>query len=205
MIAKLSGVVDSAGDGWAVIDVGGVGYLVLCSSRTLSRLAVGSFARVLVVTHLRETELQLFGFADAGERQWFRLLTTVQGVGNKVALSLLSSLAPDELALAIASGDRGLLTRAAGVGAKLAGRIVSELRERAVALGPLPTAGGPAVGGGAASGADEAVAALLGLGFRPGEALTAVSEAARKLGQNAGVEALIRDGLARLAPPEHAR
>jgi Holliday junction DNA helicase RuvA len=204
MIAKLSGIVDSTGDGWAVIDVGGVGYLVSCSSRTLARLTVGGVARVLVETHLREADLQLFGFADGGEREWFRLLTTVQGVGARVALSLLSCLAPEDLALAIAAGDRGALTRAAGVGSKLAARIVNELRDPAATLAAPSAAAGPAAGGPAGS-ADEAVAALLGLGFRPGEALNAVTEAARKLGRNAGVEALIRDGLARLAPPEHAR
>ncbi|MCP4246504.1 MAG: Holliday junction branch migration protein RuvA, partial [bacterium] len=140
MIAKLTGIVDSTGDGWAVVDVGGVGYLVFCSGRTLSRIAAGEVACLMVETQVREDAIQLYGFTDHGEREWFRLLTTVQGVGAKAALSILGVLAPEDLILAIASGDKGAITRATGVGPKLASRILSELRDKVATIGVGPGA-----------------------------------------------------------------
>ena len=123
MIAKLAGLLDSAGSDSAIVDVGGVGYLVFCSGRTLAKLpAKGAPVSLLVETHVREDHIHLYGFADAAEREWFRLLTTVQGVGAKLGLAILGTLAPDDLARAIASGDKASLSRPAGVGPKLAAR-----------------------------------------------------------------------------------
>ena len=149
MIAKLSGRLDSLGADHAVIDVSGVGYLVFCPARTLGRLgALGTAVTVLVDTHVREDAITLYGFADAAERSWFRLLITVQGVGARVALALLGVLGPDDLVRAIAAQDRAALVRADGVGPKLATRILSELKDKAggLALGPAAVAG-PAGGG----------------------------------------------------------
>ena len=205
MIAKLTGIVDSTGDGWAVLDVGGVGYLVFCSGRTLSQLAVGQPASLLVETAVREDAINLYGFADSSERQWFRMLTTVQGVGAKAALAVLTALQADELAQAVAAGDRGAITRAAGVGPKLASRIIGELREK-VEAAALGTAAAPASGAGnwgLGGDAGDAVSALVNLGFRPTEALGAVSHAAARLGSGAAVEELIKGGLAELSPGEH--
>jgi len=204
VIAKLTGIVDSTGDGWAVLDVGGVGYLVFCSGRTLSRLAAGQAASLRVETAVRDDAINLYGFADAAERQWFRMLTTVQGVGAKAALAILTALAADELVQAIAAGDRGAITRAAGVGPKLAGRIIGELREK-VEVAALGTAAVTSGAGNWGFGGDvgDAVSALVNLGFRPAEALGAVSHAAARLGTGAAVEDLIRGGLAELTPGEH--
>jgi holliday junction DNA helicase RuvA len=131
MIAKLSGLVDALGDDWAVIDVGGVGYLVFCSGRTLSRLPrLGEAARLLIETHVREDHIHLYGFAEEAERQWFRLLLTVQGVGSKVAMAILSALSADALTEAIGAGDKAMLSRAQGVGPKLAARLVTAPRPR---------------------------------------------------------------------------
>ncbi|MGF1640739.1 MAG: Holliday junction branch migration protein RuvA [Rhodospirillales bacterium] len=203
MIAKLSGVVDSTGDGWAVIDVGGVGYLVFCSGRTLSRLAGGQIVSLRVETAVRDDAITLYGFGEAAERQWFRLLTTVQGIGAKAALSILTALSPDDLARAIAAGDRGAITRAAGVGAKLAGRVIGELRDKvdiaAVTQRPAVPSFGAAGPGGDVG---DAVSALVNLGFRPSEALLAVAHAQARLGTGAQIEELIRGGLAELTPGE---
>ena len=146
MIAKLTGLVDQAGEDSAVIDVGGVGYLVLCSGRTLDRLSAGEVVSLLIETHVRQDHIHLYGFLDAVERNWFRLLTTVQGVGAKVALAILTVLPPDVLAPGIAAGDRAAITGAAGVGTKLATRIVSELKDRAGAIAFGPGRPGPARG-----------------------------------------------------------
>ena len=204
MIAKLKGMVDSLGDGWAVIDVGGVGYLTFCSGRTLGRLAPGEVAEVLVETHVREDHIHLYGFFDALERDWFRLLTTDQGVGVKVALGLLTVLSSDELFHAVVAADKAIITQAPGVGPKLATRIISELKDKvgAMALASAPGAieafaisaappGGPVA---------DATSALVNLGYRPSQALAAVSRAAGRIGEDAGVEALIREGLSDLAP-----
>ncbi len=202
MIAKLTGVVDTIGEGTAVIDVGGVGYLVWCSQKTLSRLSVRREASVLVETQVRDDAITLYGFASPQERDWFRRLVTVQGVGAKAALAILSVASVDELALAIASGDRAMITRAPGVGAKLAARIIGELRDVAAAMPGARASLSPATEAAGAL-ATEAVSALVNLGFRPGEAMDAVATAARKLGDEATLEALIGDSLAGLAPREH--
>ena len=203
MIARLKGIVDSVAEGTAVIDVGGVGYLVFGSSRTLGRLAAGEAANLHIETHVREDHIHLYGFGDALERDWFRLLTTVQGVGDKVALAILSALAPDELLRAIASGDKGAVTRANGVGPKLATRILSELKDKvgALALGRMGDVGtdASAVGMNALGGASaDAVSALVNLGYNPSLALGAVAKASSDLGVHAPVDALIRAGLREL-------
>jgi Holliday junction DNA helicase RuvA len=200
MIAKLTGRIEAIEDGRCIIDVNGVGYLVQASTRTLAALPSGEIASVLVETQVREDAITLYGFAEAAEREWFRLLTTVQGVGAKVALGVLSALSPRELIAAIQAGDRAAITRAPGVGAKLAVRLLSELREKA---GAMPTGAGfspilpaPPPGGDAAS---DALSALLNLGYRRPEAQAAVARAAERLGQGAAVEAMIREGLKELA------
>ena len=201
MIAKLTGLVDSLGEDWAVIDVGGVGYLVFCSGGTMGRLAAGEIASLEIETHVREDHIHLYGFTDAVERDWFRTLMTVQGVGSRVALAILTVLTPDQLMPAIAAGDQAALTRAAGVGSKLAGRILSELKSKVgdIALGPAAVVGDAADGSAA-----DAVSALVNLGYGAAESYVAVSHAARRLGAVADVEALIRAGLAELAPREHS-
>ena len=205
MIAKLTGIVDSTGDGWVVLDVGGVGYLVFCSGRTLSRLTAGQAASLRVETAVRDDAINLYGFADSAERQWFRMLTTVQGVGAKAALAVLTALAADELVQAIAAGDRGAITRAAGVGPKLAGRIIGELREKVevAALGSAAAVTSGAGNWGLGGDVGDAVSALVNLGFRPAEALGAVSHAAARLGTGVAVEDLIKGGLSELTPGEH--
>lgn len=201
MIAKLTGIIDSLGDGALVIDVRGVGYLVSCSQRTLAGLAVGEPASLLVETQVREDAIALFGFADAHERDWFRRLITVQGVGARAAMAILSAVPAEALATAIAAGDRAMITRAPGVGTKLATRIIAELRDAAAAVPPV--AGGRAVAaGGAAAPLAEAVSALVNLGFGPSEALDAVTAAREALGEDAAIEALVSRSLAGLAPKE---
>ena len=211
MIAKLTGLIDSLGDGRAVIDVGGVGYLMFCSGRTLACLGAGEVAEVLVETHVREDHIHLYGFIDATERDWFRLLTTVQGVGAKVALGLLSVLAPDALMQAVASQDKAVITQAPGVGPKLAARILSELKDKVgdMALAAQPGVvriaaldGGAEETGGIVGPLRDAASALVNLGYQPSEALGAVSRAAGRLGDGASVEALIRAGLGELAPAD---
>jgi Holliday junction DNA helicase RuvA len=202
MIAKLSGLLDQIGPDGAVIDVGGVGYLVFCSARTLGRLPPpGGAVRVFVDTHVREDHIHLYGFMDSAERDWFRLLLTVQGVGARLALAILSVVGPDELTLTIVSQDRVMLARADGVGPKLAARIVNELRDKVGGLalaatnGAAPTVQPDAVAAGATG---DAVSALVNLGYRRAEAFGAVAAAARRLGDGAKVDALIRAGLQEL-------
>jgi Holliday junction DNA helicase RuvA len=203
MIAKLSGILDRSGADGAVIDVGGVGYLVFCSARTLRQLpGEGEAVRLVVETHVREDHIHLYGFIDDGERDAFRLLTTVQGVGAKLALAILGTLSPDELAAAIVAQDRTALTRAEGVGPKLAARIVNELREKISGLS-LPSSIAPpqrdAALGSRGSDTDDAVSALVNLGYRRVEAYAAVTRAARELGPAADLDSLIRNGLKELA------
>jgi holliday junction DNA helicase RuvA len=204
MIAKLAGLLDQVSGDSAVVDVNGVGYLAFCSTRTLGRLPpAGAPVRLLIETHVREDHIHLYGFADAAERDCFRLLTTVQGVGARLALSVLSALGPEQLGLAILAQDRALLAQAEGVGPRLAARIVNELREKAggLAMAPLPAppAPGTTPGPGEDAAAD-AVSALVNLGYRRAEAYGAVAAAAQRLGAAAAAEALIRAGLQELAP-----
>ena len=198
MIAKLTGRVETLEDASCVLDVNGVGYLVHASTRTLAALPTGAVATLLIETHVREDAFLLYGFADSAEREWFRLLTTVQGVGAKVALGVLSALSPRELIAAIQAGDRAALTRAPGVGTKLAIRLLTELRDRA---GAMPTGIGfspilPPPGGSTES---DALSALLNLGYRRPEAQAAVARVAARLGQGAALDALIRESLKELA------
>jgi Holliday junction DNA helicase RuvA len=200
VIAKLTGRVEALEEGHCVIDVNGVGYLVHASTRTLAALPSGGIASLLIETQVREDAITLYGFAEAAEREWFRLLTTVQGVGAKVALGVLSTLSPRDLVAAIQAGDRGALTRAPGVGAKLAIRLLTELREKAGAM-PAGVAFSPALpppppGGEAAA---DALSALLNLGYRRPEAQAAVARAAERLGEGAALDVLIRDSLKELA------
>ena len=206
MIAKLTGLVDSIGEDWAVIDVSGVGYLVSCSGRTLHRLVQGEPASLLVETHVRDDRIQLFGFSEAAERDWFRLLMTVQGVGSKVAIAVLGVLAVDDLMRALASGDRSAIVRTPGVGTKLATRIVSELKEKDGAFA-IETTMRPVAA--ASDGVDrdmaDAVSALVNLGYGPSDAMGAISQVSQKLGPGARLEDLIRAGLGELVPKELAR
>jgi len=204
MIAKLAGILDTVGPEGAVIDVGGVGYLAFCSTRTLGLLSPpGGAVRLLIETHVREDHIHLYGFVDAAERDWFRLLTTVQGVGARLALAILSAVAPEALTLAIVAQDKAVLARADGVGPRLAARIVNELRDKMGGLGAA-LAAAPAVPAaiGAPPGVDRAIAdavsALENLKIGRAEAYGAVTAAARRLGENVAVEALITAGLQEL-------
>jgi Holliday junction DNA helicase RuvA len=206
MIAKLKGLLDSTGLDWAIIDVGGVGYLVSASSRTLRRLGgVGEAVSVLTEMWVSEDKMQLFAFADVAERDWFRLLTTVQGVGARVALSVLSVLSPEQIAQALMAQDKTALTQADGVGPKLATRMVSELKDKVPALALAPTAAGTPAGktdaaAPAANGAvADAVSALVNLGYKRLEAFAAVTACAARLGPEVGVSELIRAGLKELS------
>jgi Holliday junction DNA helicase RuvA len=200
MIAQLTGLVDALEDGRCVIDVAGVGYLVHASSRTLAALPrPPEPAKLLVETHVREDAIQLFGFAETAERDWFRLLTTVQGVGPRVALSILSALSARELIGAIAARDQASLTRAPGVGARLAARLLTELKDKA---GAMPSSPGtivalqPSQAGGIAG---DALSALVNLGYRRPEAQATVARVIERLGVNTALDTIIRDSLKELA------
>ena len=195
MIARLTGILAETAADHAVLDVGGVGYQVQASARTLEAIgAVGGQVMLYTELQVREDAWTLFGFGSASERDWFRLLTGVQGVGGRVALAILSVLPPDELHRAVASADAAMVARANGVGPKLAARIVNELKDKAggIALGP---AGAAAPRG---AGAD-AVSALMSLGFKPGEANAAVNAATEELGSEASLDALVRLALRKVA------
>ena len=197
MIAKLTGRLDSSGAGHAVIDVGGVGYLVEASARTLDALgAVGSDVTIHTEMLVGEDFLRLLGFARAEERDWFRLLVSVQGVGAKMALAILSALEIADLQRALASGDAAMVARANGVGPKLAQRICNELKDKAGGLGGIAGSGASVPTGGPLA---DAVAALTGLGFKPAEALGAVAAANDELGAGAGLDALVRLALRKAA------
>ncbi|MBL0915945.1 MAG: Holliday junction branch migration protein RuvA [Sphingopyxis sp.] len=198
MIAKLTGRLDSSGAGHAVIDVGGVGYLVEASARTLDALgAVGGDVTIHTEMLVGEDFLRLLGFAKAEERDWFRLLTSVQGVGAKVALAILSALEIGDLQRALASGDSAMIARANGVGPKLAQRITHELKDKAGALGGI-AGSGPSLAA-TAGPLGDAVTALTGLGFKPTEASTAVAAASEELGAGASLDALVRAALKKAA------
>lgn len=203
MIARLRGVLDSAGIDTAIIDVNGVGYLVSASTRTLNAIGpTGSTVTLHIDTQVREDAIQLFAFATEDERDWFRLLLSVQGVGGRLALAILSVLSPYELQVAVAMQDRSSLVRANGVGAKLAQRIVNELKDKA---GAIAVSSGPAAAAAAAlpigesSAVRDALSALANLGFRPAEAARAVAEAQAEVGENAPFNDLVRVALKRSA------
>jgi len=204
MIGKLKGVVDSFGDDYLILDVRGVGYQVFCSAKTMRSLPQVGEAMVLSIeTHVRETEIKLFGFSSNLEREWFRLLQNVQGVGAKVALAILGTLTPGELASAIALQDKAMVARAPGVGPKVAQRIVLELKAKAPALS------GDAIGaiglqqelgeGVATSNVADAVSALTNLGYASAQASAAVAKALKNAGEEADTQTLIRLGLKELA------
>jgi Holliday junction DNA helicase RuvA len=199
MIARLRGVLAESAADHAVIDVGGVGYLVLASARTLTTLGpVGGDVLVFTEMQVREDAITLFAFGSAAERDGFRLLTSVQGVGGRVALSILSVLDPGELARAIAGGDKAMVARANGVGPKLAMRIVNELKDKmgGMAIGP---GGGAPIAAAKGSAVSDALSALANLGFRPAEASAAVGAAVDDLGDGATLDALVRLALRKAA------
>ncbi|MGE4279609.1 MAG: Holliday junction branch migration protein RuvA [Magnetospirillum sp.] len=204
MIAKLKGLIDTLGDDHCIIDVGGVGYLVFCSGRTLGKLHIGTAAALHVETHVREDHIHLYGFAEAGERDWFNLLTTVQGVGAKVALAILSVAGPEQLLQTIAAQDKTMLTRASGVGPKLAVRILTELKDKAgkMSLGGFVPSAGASVASAPISAAgglmEDAISALVNLGYKRLEAFEAVGVVAKELGDDADSSTLIRHALKRL-------
>jgi holliday junction DNA helicase RuvA len=204
MIGKLKGTVDSYGEDFVIVDVHGVGYTVHCSARTLQALpSVGEAVSLAIETHVREDQIRLFGFLSDLDREWFRLLQTVQGVGTRVAISILSTLAPSDLASAIALRDKAMITRSPGVGPKVAERIVTELKDKV----PVITAVDPAVI--RLSGAidesraprpvSDAVSALVNLGYGQPQAAAAIAAAARAAGETADARQLIRLGLKELA------
>ncbi len=204
MIGKLRGVIDTYGEGHVLLDVHGVGYLVHCSQRTLQALPPAGEATTLSIeTHVREDQLKLFGFASDLEREWFKILLEVQGVGTKVALGVLSTLRVLELANAIALGDRAQLSRTPGVGPKLAQRIVTELKDKAPAFASVDPAvirlQGDLAERRAPQPVSDAVSALINLGYGEIQASAAVTVAVRATGENATAEALIRASLKELA------
>jgi Holliday junction DNA helicase RuvA len=195
MIAKLSGILAEAGPDSAVIDVGGVGYQVLASARTLDALGpIGGEVLVLTELQVREDAWTLFGFGSAAERDAFRALTSIQGVGGRLAMAILSALSPDELARAVSQDDKAMIGRANGVGPKLAARIANELQGKLGVAG-LGGALAPPRGGAAA----DALSALANLGFRPAEASAAVAAANEELGPDATLDALVRLALRKAA------
>jgi Holliday junction DNA helicase RuvA len=204
MIGKLKGIIDSYGEDFIVLDVNGVGYLVHCSARTLQELpAIGQGATLSIETHVREDQLRLFGFMSDVEREWFRLLQTVQGVGAKVALSVLSTLKPGDLASAIALRDKAMVARTPGVGPKVAERIVTELKDRAPAYADVDPAvirlSGAVEDKRAPQPIADAVSALVNLGYGQPQAAAAIAAATRNAGEGADTARLIRLGLKELA------
>jgi Holliday junction DNA helicase RuvA len=203
MIGKLKGVLDTYGEDSVVVDVNGVGYLVHCSARTLQALpARGEAVTLAIETHVREDQIKLFGFLSDVEREWFRLLQTVQGVGTKVALSVLSTLKPGELASAIAMRDKASITRSPGVGAKVAERIVTELKDKAPAYADVDPAlvrlSGQLEEKHAPRPVADAVSALVNLGYGQPQAAAAIAAASRAAGDGAETKQLIRLGLKEL-------
>ena len=195
MIARLSGILAELTADGAVIDVGGVGYLVHCSGKTLDAIdAVGGEVLILTELQVREDAWTLFGFGSTAERDSFRALTSVQGVGGRLALAILSVLSPDELARAVAHGDKAMIGRANGVGPKLAARIANELQGKLGVVGLSGAAPAPRAGAAA-----DALSALANLGFKPAEASAAVNAAQDELGPEAGLDALVRLALRKAA------
>jgi holliday junction DNA helicase RuvA len=199
MIGKLKGVLDSYGEDFVIVDVHGVGYLVHCSARTLQALpAAGEAVELAIETHVREDQIRLFGFLSPVEREWFRLLQTVQGVGTKVALAILSTLKPGDLATAIATRDKAAITRTPGVGPK-----VAELKDKAPALAGvdpgLARLAGAVDERRAPQPVLDAVSALVNLGYGQPQASAAIAAALREAGEGAETPRLIRLGLKELA------
>lgn len=196
MIGKLTGTVDSITDDSVILDVGGVGYLVQCPASTLSRLSIGAPASLLIEMKVSEDAIRLYGFGGAEEREWFRLLQTVQSVGSKVALAVLSTLSPRDLQRALALGDKAMIGRAPGVGPKLALRIATELKDKApsMMLGH-EEAGAVAVTHAPRGPESDAVSALIHLGYSDARAAEAVARATQALGEHTEASALIREAL----------
>lgn len=205
MIGKLSGIIDSFHQGHLIVDVSGVGYLVFASTRTLSQIGqAGDTVSLLIDTHVREDHIHLYGFQNAEEQRWFRLLTSVQGVGVKAGLAILSVCAPQEISLAIAAQDKAPITRADGVGPKLASRILLELKNKVgeVDLSPKAVQVGSSKTSEpikASSADQDAVQALIGLGYGRGEAYNAVMQAKAKANDNTNLQELIKVSLKELA------
>ena len=204
MIGKLRGIIDTYGEDFVIVDVGGVGYLVHCSARTLQALpSPGEAATLSIETHVREDQIKLFGFASDLEREWFRLLQTVQGVGAKVAMSVLGTLKPSELASAVAMRDKAMVARTPGVGPKVAERIVTELKDKAPAYANVDPAVVHLAGAldekRAPRPITDAVSALVNLGYGHLQAAAAIAAAARSAGDDADTATLIRHGLKELA------
>ncbi len=204
MIGKLKGVIDSYGEDYLILDVGGVGYQVHCSARTLQSLpSPGEAATLSIETHVREDQIKLFGFTGDIEREWFRLLQTVQGVGAKVALSVLGTLKPSDLASAIAMRDKAAVSRSPGVGPKVAERIVTELKDKAPKFASVDPAvvqlSGALDEHRAPKPVSDAVSALVNLGYGHPQAATAIAAAVRNAGEGADTATLIRQGLKELA------
>jgi Holliday junction DNA helicase RuvA len=204
MIGKLKGVIDAYGEDYVIVDVHGVGYVVHCSARTLQKLPpVGEAAALTIETHVREDMIRLYGFRSDDERDWFRLLQSVQGVGTRVALGILSVLEPAQLAAAIATADRATVARGPGVGPKLAARIVAELKDKAPAYAPVD----PALirftdavdDRSAPQPVSDAVSALVNLGYPQVQATAAIAAALKSAGEAAEAKTLIRLGLRELA------
>jgi len=203
MIAKLRGRLDSVGSDFAVVDVGGVGYLVFCGSRTIAGLpGLGEAVELSIETHVREDHIHLYGFTTAREREMFNTLMTVQGVGAKVALAILSALSSDQIMQAIGAGDQAAFKRANGVGGKLAQRIVTELKDKvaafAVAGAVLPKVAGAAKGAVKSTAVEDAVSALVNLGYGRMEAFGAATRAAQAAGEGANFQFLIKASLREL-------
>jgi Holliday junction DNA helicase RuvA len=204
MIGKLKGLIDSYGEDFVILDVNGVGYIVHCSGRTLQKLPrPGEAATLSIETQVREDSIKLFGFEGEAERDWFRLLQTVQGVGAKVALGILTILSTAELVSAIAMQDKAMVARASGVGPKLAARIVAELKDKAPAFGSVDPVVAKLAGedaeASAPSAVRDAISALVNLGYGRPQAAAAVAASAKALGEGADTGALIRRGLKELA------
>jgi Holliday junction DNA helicase RuvA len=204
MIGKLKGVIDSYGEAFIILDVGGVGYEVHCSARTLQTLpGPGEAVTLSIETHVREDQIRLFGFASDVEREWFRLLQTVQGVGAKVALAVLGTLKPADLANAVATRDKAMIARSPGVGPKVAERIVNELKDKAPAYADIDPAVVRLVGDvddkRAPQPVSDAISALVNLGYGQPQAAAAVAAAVRATGERADAKNLIRLGLKELS------
>jgi Holliday junction DNA helicase RuvA len=200
MIGKLTGTVDSITDDAVILDVNGVGYLVGCPSSTLSRLTVGGHASLMIEMKVSDDAIRLYGFASAEEREWFRLLQTVQNVGSKVALAVLSTLSPRDLQRALALGDKAMIGRAPGVGPKLALRIATELKDKAPSMMAYGAEEGVTAAALAPRGPEaDAVSALIHLGYSDARAAEAVARASQALGEQTETGALIREALKGMA------